>query len=232
MATRGKDMRTAFLRSIAVCLLASGLVAWAAAGISHTVKTAGDTTVSSADPRLDLLAALQATGPNASMGAQAKGLGRFVGTWNVEYTDFLRDGRTIRRSGKYIVGWVLDGRALQDVWIVDPSEVHKDREVYTTLHYFDARSGIWAATFVDPEDASIFRFTGGPVGDDQFVLEAQDMNGKEMRWSYNEIRQDSFVWRDEESGDGGKTWRLKGVYRMTRPDADPRGGPLNRWLHL
>jgi hypothetical protein len=225
-----QDMRSAFSRSSAVRLLAAGLFVWAAAGISHTVRTAGE--AAAADPRQDLVTALQATGPHASLADQARGLGRFVGTWNVAYTDYSKDGKQIQRSGKYIVGWVLDGRALQDVWIVDPSAVHKDREVYTTLHYFDAKSGTWCATFVDPQDASIFRFTGGPVGDDRFVLETHDIDGKEHRWSYDDIRQDSFVWRDEESGDGGKTWRLQSLYHMTRPGAAPSGVSLERRLHL
>jgi hypothetical protein len=227
-----QDMKTAFSRSRAVVLLAAGLLVWAAAGISHTVRTAGEAMAAAADPRQDLVTALQATGPHASLGDQAEGLGRFVGTWNVAYTDYSKDGKAIQRSGKYIVGWVLDGRALQDVWIVDPTAERKDREVYTTLLYFDAKSGAWRATFVDPEDASIFRFTGGPVGDDRFVLETQDIDGKEHRWSYDDIRQDSFVWRDEESGDGGKTWRLRSIYHMTRPGAAPSAASLGRRLHL
>jgi hypothetical protein len=173
------------------------------------------------DPRLDMVTALQAMGPHPSLGDQAKVFGRFVGTWDVEYTDFSKDGKASHRSGELIVGWVMDGRAIQDLWIVYPSAARKDREVYTDLRYFDPKSRTWPATFIDPENVSVARFTGGAVGDDRIVLNSQDFDGKDTRWSFNDIRPDSFVFRDEESRDGGKTWRLQAEYHMKRGGAAP-----------
>jgi hypothetical protein len=117
----------------------------------------------------------------------------------------------------------MDGRAIQDPWIVYPSGTRKDREVYTDLRYFDPKSGTWPATFIDPENVSVARFTGGAVGDDRIVLDSQDFDGKETRWSLNDIRSDSFVWREEESSDGGKTWRLQAEDHMKRRGAAPPG---------
>jgi hypothetical protein len=174
---------------------------------------------SAADPPLDLVAALEATSPNPSLGDQVQVLSRLVGTWDVEYTDFAKDGKAIHRTGEFVVGWVMDGRALQDLWIVNPSGKRKDREVYTTLHYLDPKSRTWRATFVDPEHGSIARFTGGPVGNDRFVLETPDLGNQTNRWSFNDIRSDSFVYRDEASNDGGKTWRLQSEYQMKRRGA-------------
>jgi hypothetical protein len=132
---------------------------------------------------------------------------------------------------------VLDGRAVQDLWIVDPSGAGKDREVYTTVYYFEPKSRAWHATFVDPESASVLSFSGGAAGSDRFVLETQNTNSKTTRWSFNDIRPDSFVWRDEQSSDGGKTWRLKSEYHMKRRGgphlrSDLGAGPLGRWLPL
>jgi len=171
---------------------------------------------SAADPPRDLVAALEATNPNPSLGDQAQVLSRLVGAWDVEYTDFSKDGKSIHRTGEFIVSWVMDGRALQDLWIVDPSGKRKDREVYTTLHYFDAKSRTWHATFVDPEHGSIARFTGGPQGSDRFVIETADLGNPTNRWSFNDIGPDSFVYRDEASTDGGKSWRLQSEYQMKR----------------
>jgi hypothetical protein len=174
---------------------------------------------SAADPLPNLGTALEATSPNPSLGVQPQVLSRLVGTWDVEYTDFAKDGKSIHRTGEFVVGWVLDGRALQDLWIVNPSGKRKDREVYTTLHYFDPKSRTWRATFVDPEHGSIARFTGGPVGNDRFVLETPDLGNQTNRWSFNDIRSDSFVYRDESSSDGGKSWRLQSEYQMKRRGA-------------
>jgi hypothetical protein len=209
----------------AVWLVASGLLS----SLGPCGRSAATETVDNApatDPPLDLVAALEATSPNPSLGDQAQVLGRLVGTWDVEYTDFAKDGKALHRTGQFIVGWVMDGRAIQDVWIVNPSGKRKDREVYTDLHYFDPKTRTWGATFVDPEHGSVARFTGGPVGNDRFVLETQDMNSEQTRWSFNDIRPDSFVWRDEASRDGGKTWRLQAEYQMKRRTAAPAAQDL------
>jgi len=191
----------------AVWLLASGLLSVGSA--------------LAADPSRDLIASLEATRANPALGDQAHVLNRVVGTWDVEYTDFAKDGTATHRTGEFIVSWVMDGRAIQDLWIVDPSGKRKEREVYTDLHYFDAKTRTWRATFVDPEHGAVAKFSGGPEGDDRFVLETQDLGSPRTRWSFNDIRPESFVWRDEASSDGGKTWKLQAEYRMKRRGAAP-----------
>jgi hypothetical protein len=179
--------------------------------------------------------ALQAPSPHVSLGDDSKMLGRVVGTWDVDYLDYLKDGTVSHRTGEFIVEWVLDGRAVQDLWIVDPTAANKEREVYTTVYYFDPKSRQWHATFVDPQAAAVMSFSGGAVGADRFVLETQDANSKTTRWSFNEVRRDSFTWRDEQSSDGGQTWRLKSEYHMKRHGASPahsrlEDGHHDRWL--
>ena len=76
-------------------------------------------------------------------------------------------------------------------------------------------------TFIDPENDYVARFTGGAVGDDRIVLQSQDTDGKETRWSLNDIRPDSYVFRDEASSDGGKTWRLREEDHLKRRGKAP-----------
>ena len=77
-------------------------------------------------------------------------------------------------------------------------------------------------TFIDPENASVTGFSGGAVGDDRIVLENQDTDGKQTRWSFNDIHTDFFVFRDGVSRDGGKTWRLREEDHMKqRGEAPP-----------
>lgn len=168
------------------------------------------------NPPLDVTTALKATSPHPALGNQAQVLGRIIGTWDVEYTDFAKDGTATHRTGEFIVGWIMDGQAIQDLWIVNPSGTRKEREVYTDLHWFNAKTRTWHATFVDPEHGSVAKFSGGPVGNDRYVLETSDLGSKQTRWSFNDIRADSFVWRDEASNDDGKTWKLQSEYKMKR----------------
>jgi hypothetical protein len=201
--------------------LFSALVVWASLRIAGVAAMGKAGNATATDPRIDMVTALQATGPHPSLGDQAKMFGRLVGTWDVEYTDFSKNGKVTHRSGEFLVGWVMDGRAIQDFWIVNPSGAQKEREVYTDLRYFDPKSGTWPATFIDPMNASIAKFTGGAAGDDRIVLNTPDLDAKDTRWSFNDIRPDSFVFRDEASDDGGKTWRLRSEYHIKRRGAAP-----------
>jgi hypothetical protein len=205
----------------AVWLMASSLLVWTSLTSGGAVATGRDATTRATDPRLDMVAVLQAMGPHPSLGEQAKVFGRFVGVWDGEYIEFSQDGKTTHSAGEWIFGWVMDGRAIEDLFIIHPSATRKERYIGTTLRYFDPKSGTWSVTFVDPENGAVETLNGGAVGDDRIVLDSQDFEGKDTRWSFNDIRPDSFVWREEESSDGGKTWWLQAEDHMKRRGAAP-----------
>ena len=196
------------MRQIAAMSLVS-VLGWASLGAPVAAAAGKDGNSLARDPRLDMVSVLQATGPHRSLGEQAKVFEKLVGRWDVEYTDFL----------KYVIGWILDGRAVQDIFTIHPSEAGKDRYIATILRHFDPKSGTWHATFIDPANDSVMRLTGVVEGEDRIVLRSEPVNGNESRWSCNDIGADSFVWREEESHDGGQTWRLEAELRMTRGNA-------------
>jgi hypothetical protein len=210
--------KSTLTRWFAPAALPSILLFAAVLGINGaTVATAANAV---ADSRLDMVTTLKALGPHPSLGDQAKVFGRIVGSWDGEYTEFSKDGKTTHSSGEWIFGWVMDGRAIQDLFIIHPSAERKERYIGTSLRFFDPKSHTWSVTFIDPEYGAIETLTGGAVGDDRVVLLSKDENGKERRWSLNDIRPDSWVFRDEASSDGGKTWRLREEDQMRR-----RGAP-------
>ena len=57
------------------------------------------------------------------------------------------------------------------------------------------------------------------VEGDRIVLRGQDTEGGQLRWSFNDIKDDSFTWRGEKSRDEGKTWRLEEEHHMRRRSA-------------
>ena len=209
-------------RHYAQWLLASGFLVWASLGSGDAAATGTDATTLATDRRLDMVAALQAMGPHPSLGEQAKVFGRFVGVWDGEYTGFSQDGKTTHSAGEWIFGWVMDGRAMEDLFIIHPSAVRKERYIGTTLRYFDPKSATWSVTFVDPENGAVETLNGGAAGDDRIVLHGENTDGKQSRWSFDEIRADSWVFRDEVSSDGGTTWRLREEDHMKRRGAAPR----------
>jgi len=48
------------------------------------------------------------------------------------------------------------------------------------------------------------------------VLTGRDEAGSMLRWSFNDIKTDSFVWRGEISSDDGKTWKVQGENHIHR----------------
>ncbi len=172
------------------------------------------------DPRRDMIATLEARGPHASLGDQARTFDRFVGTWDCDYANFKEDGTIEHAKGEVIFGWVLDGRAVQDVWTWIEKDSTGERKLGTTVRFFDPKIGKWRIVWIDPVSYAIKILLGGAVGD-RIVLEGTTDDGVRMRWSFNEIRNDSFIWRGEKSRDTGKTWLLTDEYHLKRRGAAP-----------
>jgi hypothetical protein len=66
------------------------------------------------------LDALGADGPAADRAGKMELYGRFVGSWDLDVTQFPEGGVRRQRKGEWHFGWALEGRAIQDVWIVPP----------------------------------------------------------------------------------------------------------------
>src|SRR5262249_8970085 len=65
-----------------------------------------------------MLAALGADGPAAGFESELALFGQFVGSWELDRTEYTVDGRVASvHRGEWHFGWVLGGRAIQDVWI-------------------------------------------------------------------------------------------------------------------
>lgn len=198
------------------------LVLWCAlwnAG-AHT-WAAPSPNASSPDPRREMIAALAAPAPHPSLGAEARTFDRFVGTWDCDFSFHAEDGSVRHSAGELLFGWVIDGRALQDVWIGYPKEPGGERFIGTSVRFFDAKSRTWRVVFVAPA-FGMLTVQGGVEGD-RIVLRGQDVDGGQLRWSFNDIEDDSFTWRGEKSRDGGKTWRIEEQHRMKRRSSGRAG---------
>ena len=65
-----------------------------------------------------LIDALHEDGPAGPDAERLQLYGQFVGSWDVTWAGIGADGRPVTALGELHVGWVLGGRALQDVWMV------------------------------------------------------------------------------------------------------------------
>ena len=161
-------------------------------------------------------AALHADGP-ASEHADALSLyGQFVGDWESEIITITPDGGRHHGQGEIYFGWILEGRAIQDVWMTPR---RKDRRpgapvlpvagnwYGTTIRAYDPTQGAWRITWIDPATNSYRQQIGRKQGSD-IVQEGTTDSGALSRWSFTEIRPNSFRWKAEVSSDKGATWRL------------------------
>ena len=167
-------------------------------------------------PSREMVTALPASGPHHSITKQAALFDRFVETWDTKYSTIAPDGTVSRSEGRVLFGWIIDGRAMQDIWIADPPPGSgEERSIGTTIRFYDAKADIWRVVFVAPGDGGVVQLTGGRIGD-RIVLRGEGRNGALVRWSFNDLRDDSFVWRGEVSHDSGETWRLREENLMSR----------------
>ena len=186
----------------------------AIAGEIAPVKSTSKTAVR--DPRRDMITALPSLGPHASLGEEARVFDHLVGTWDCDYSFHAEDGAVRRSSGELRFGWIIDGRALQDIWIGYPKSGSKDeRTIGTSVRFFDSKSKTWRVVFVAPAFGYLVTMEGGTEGN-RIVLQGRDTDGSSLRWSFNDIQSDSFTWRGEKSRDSGKTWKLEEEHQMTR----------------
>jgi hypothetical protein len=132
--------------------------------------------------------------------------GQFVGAWDLEWRGKNRAGQDLVVHGELHFGWILHGRAVQDVWRVpaDPSSGRGMRGFYgTTIRFYDPEIDAWRSTWIDPLNGRVLRFIGQPV---EGGIQLDCIDDEPERWGFRDIAPDSFRWIGETSEDGGKTW--------------------------
>ena len=169
------------------------------------------------------LTALSAEGPSADRGHNMDLYGWLIGSWDLDVTRYLPDGTTRRRRGEWHFGWILEGRAIQDVWIVPPRGPERSGDAAanvhvcgTTLRVYDPRIDAWRIQWTDPVTQSYLSMVARKEGEDIVQL-GEDPDGRAIRWSFSEIAASSFWWRGEISPDKGTSWRTVVEFRARRP---------------
>ncbi len=169
----------------------------------------------------DFASALLAKSPSTELGDAASVYAWLIGSWDVRVIDHQSDGSKHESAGEWHFSWVLEGRAVQDVWISPPRTQRKasppksGNRYGTSLRVYDSKIGAWRVTWINPVSGAHDELIGRRKGND-IVQEGRDSEGNQMRWVFTDIKPDTFRWYGERSYDGGKTWRLEAEFFAKR----------------
>jgi hypothetical protein len=166
--------------------------------------------------------ALAASGRSPDIPDHADVYGWLIGSWELSVQRYWATDVSARGiKGEVHFAWILEGRAVQDVWIMPPrsrraADLEKTMNMYgTTLRVWDPSIEAWRITWFNPagdhREEQIGRWSGKDV-----VQIGTRPDGTPTRWRYTEITPVSFHWLGEALEPDGNTWRLEGEFRAVR----------------
>ena len=137
--------------------------------------------------------------------------GCLIGKWDIEWIDHLNDTTPRQVKGEWIFSWVLDGTAVQDLFIV-PCRGERlvnrqpDAEYGTTLRIFNPKTLVWDIFYGCSGEA--IRLTARKIGNDIVLTE-------KMRYVFSDITGSAFYWRKEQMNDTEK-WEIVAKIKATK----------------
>jgi len=148
--------------------------------------------------------------------------GWLVGSWELDVIRYRTVDLSAQRiKGEAHFGWALEGRAVQDVWIMprraerSAADDRTNNMFGTTLRVWDPAIQAWRITWINPVTGHREEQIGRRSGADIIQIGAR-ADGTPTRWRFTEIGPDSFHWLGEALQPDGTTWRLEGEFRARR----------------
>jgi hypothetical protein len=166
---------------------------------------------------------LHAEGPDPERKAKLALFSWLIGQWEMDVTTILVDGSTHAGHGEIHAGWILQGRAIQDVWMIPRLQDRRPgieqlpgagNWYGTTLRIYDPKLDAWRILWNDPAINFFSQQTARARGED-IVQEGPDPRGGSMRWTFSEIEPASFHWTAEGTLDD-ENWRKEVDIRARR----------------
>jgi hypothetical protein len=167
--------------------------------------------------------ALAARGRSPEIPESLDAYGWLVGSWDLDVVRYwAQDVSRLGLSAEAHFRWVLEGRAVQDLWIMPARRDRIGRaldprmNMYgTTLRAWDPAIEAWRITWSNPAGGHFEQQIGRRSGRDVVQVGVRP-DGTPTRWSFTEIARDSFRWLGESLAPDGRTWTLEGEFKARR----------------
>jgi hypothetical protein len=170
----------------------------------------------------DFIAVLPSKGRSPEIPEADDAYGWLVGSWELNVLHYWgRDVAEQQIKGEAHFHWVLEGRAIQDVWIMPRRSdrlpgLDKNMNMYgTTFRAWDPAIQAWRITWINPAGGHREEQIGRRNGRDVVQIGTRP-DGTPTRWRFTEITANSFHWLGEALNADGQSWRLEGEFRATR----------------
>jgi hypothetical protein len=174
------------------------------------------------DQRTAFFSLLAATERSREIPESADVYGWLCGSWDLDVLHYRGVDVAARAlKGEVHAAWVLEGRAVQDVWIMpkfsDRSpDADRMMNMYgTTLRSWDASVQAWRIAWTNPvrghHEEQVGRWNGIDI-----LQEGARGDGTRTRWTFTEITADSFHWRGEALYPNEETWTLEAEFLAKR----------------
>jgi hypothetical protein len=147
--------------------------------------------------------------------------GWLIGSWELEVRRYGMDLSERHVKGEVHFAWVLEGRVVQDIWIIPrlserTASLEKIVNSYgVTLRVWDPAIQAWRVTWINPITGRRDELVGRWSGEDIVQIGAHS-DGTPIRWVFSEITPNSFRWTGEVLNPDGKTWKLEAEFLATR----------------
>ena len=163
-----------------------------------------------------MIKGLGADGPHPELKEKLMLFGQFIGDWDIIEARYPQpDGTEIMRKGEIHFGWILEGRAIQDVWMIYKEKLRRVVPAGTTIRFYDHNLDAWHSTWISPSQGVVQTFIARKVND-EIVLEGKTKEGYPENWIFSQIKPTSFHWRSVETHDNGRTWQLTEEMKVRR----------------
>lgn len=175
-----------------------------------------------AEQVIDFHGALGAPGRSPEIPESADVYGWLCGSWDLDVLRYRGvDVSASGLKGEVHAGRVLEGRAVQDVWIMPRREdraADSDDEMNmygTTLRSWDPAIQAWRIAWTNPvrghREEQVGRWAGRDI-----LQEGRRADATRTRWTFTEITSDSFHWRGEALYPDQQEWTLEAEFLAKR----------------
>jgi hypothetical protein len=153
---------------------------------------------------------LAATSRSPDIPPEADLYGWLIGSWELDVLHYAVDVRDRHIKGEAHFSWVLEGRAVQDVWIMKAAGLVNTYGM--TFRVWDAALQAWRVTWTNPISGRRDELIGRAHGGKDLVQLGVRADGTAIRWRFTETTPTSFHWLGEALNPDGESWRLESAF--------------------